>query len=367
MKRRQFVGGLALAAGATACNRPAPDCESSGPGAQQNFEWNMVTSWPEKLRGLGTGVQRLADQIEKVSGGRLKIGIYPAGQLVSALEVFENVSRGVVQMGHDPSYYHRGKVPAAQYFTTIPFGQNANEINAWVYHGGGWELWRELYEPFGLVPIPAGNTGVQMAGWFNKEINSVDDLRGLKMRIPGLGGEVMQRAGVVQVTVSALEIFTALQTGVVDAAEWVGPYNDVALGLHRAAKYYYYPGWHEPGPMLQCTINKDAWDTLPDDLREIVLTCCQAINMDMQAEYSYGNALALAQLQKDPNVEIRPLPADVLALLQQLSREVIDELVARDAWAARIHKSFTEFQALSVANQAISEQAYLNARSASGA
>ena len=364
MKRRVFVGGLALAAGVSACARQESDCGPATGRSKQVFEWNMVTSWPEKLRGLGTGVQRLAERIDKVSGGRLKITIYPAGQLVSALEVFDSVSRGVVQMGHDPSYYHRGKVPAAQYFTTIPFGQNANEINAWVYHGGGLALWRELYEPFNLVPIPAGNTGVQMAGWFNKEINSVDDLKGLKMRIPGLGGEVMQRAGVVQVTVPALEIFTALQTGVVDAAEWVGPYNDVALGLHQAAKYYYYPGWHEPGPMLQCTVNKDAWDSLPEDLQEIVATCCQATNMDMQAEYNYGNALALQQLKNDPKVEIRPLPHDVLALLHRLSRQVLEELVARDEWAARIHKSFAPFQEKSVANQMISEQAYLNARTA---
>lgn len=366
MKRREFVGGLALAAGTAACSRQAPERVSSTDSSKR-FEWNMVTSWPEKLRGLGTGVQRLADRIFAVSGGRMKITVYPAGQLVSALEVFDNVSRGVVQMGHDPSYYHRGKVPAAQYFTAIPFGQNANEINAWVYHGGGLELWRELYEPFGLVPIPAGNTGVQMAGWFNREIRTADDLKGLKMRIPGLGGEVMQRAGVVQVTVPALEIFTALQTGVVDAAEWVGPYNDVALGLHRAARYYYYPGWHEPGPMLQCTINREAWDSLPADLQEVISTCCQAINMDMQAEYNYGNALALQQLKEDPDVEIRPLPSDVLALLQELSRQAIDELVARDEWAARIHESFAAFQSTSVPNQLISEQAFLNARMAAGA
>jgi TRAP-type mannitol/chloroaromatic compound transport system substrate-binding protein len=202
-----------------------------------------------------------------------------------------------------------------------------------------------------------------MAGWFNKEINSVADLVGLKMRIPGLGGEVMQRAGVTQITVPGSEIFTSLQTGTIDAAEWVGPYNDVSLGLHRVARYYYYPGWHEPGPMIECIINKDAWKTLPPDLQEIVKVCCRAANLDTQAEYNYGNAMAFDQLAKDPNVEIRPLPDDVLALLATISRDVITELSAKDPWSARIQKSFDDFQKVSIPNQQITEQAYLNARS----
>ena len=191
-----------------------------------------------------------------------------------AFEVFAAVSRGAVQMGHDASYYHKGKVDAAQFFTSIPFGMNYLELNGWLFYGGGLELWRELYAPFNLLPIPCGNTGVQMGGWFNKEINSVDDLKGLKMRIPGMGGEVMQRAGATQITVPASEIFTALQTGAIDAADWVGPYNDLSLGLHKAARYYYYPGWHETSPMLQCTINLDAWNSLPEDIQDIVANVC---------------------------------------------------------------------------------------------
>ena len=253
-------------------------------------------------------------------------------------------------------------MPAAQYFTTIPFGQTVHEINAWIYYGGGLELWRELYEPFNVIPFPAGNTGVQMAGWFNKEINSVDDLKGLKMRIPGMGGEVMQRAGATQITVPASEIFTALQTGAIDAAEWVGPYNDLTLGLHKAARYYYYPGWHETSPMLQCTINLYAWNSLPGDIQEIVSNVCQAINTDIMAEYTWGNAVALEQMKKDPNIEIRRLPDDVLALLQRLSREAIEELSAKDEWGARIQASFDAFQKISVPNQRISELAYMNAR-----
>jgi TRAP-type mannitol/chloroaromatic compound transport system substrate-binding protein len=259
MKRRDFVSGLGLAAGVTACGQEQADCGPVAGVSAETFEWNLVTSWPPGLPGLGVGVEHIAERID-----------FAGGELVPALEVLDAVSRGTVQMGHDSAYYHRGKVPAAQYFTTIPFGQTVHEINAWMYYGGGLELWRELYEPFNVLPFPAGNTGVQMAGWFNKEINSVDDLKGLKMRIPGMGGEVMQRAGATQITVPASEIFTALQTGAIDAAEWVGPYNDLSLGLHKAARYYYYPGWHETSPMLQCTVNLDAWNSLPEDIQEIV-------------------------------------------------------------------------------------------------
>jgi TRAP-type mannitol/chloroaromatic compound transport system substrate-binding protein len=235
-------------------------------------------------------------------------------------------------------------------------------VNAWIYHGGGLELWHELYDAYNLMVFPAGNTGVQMAGWFNKEIRSAGDLAGLKMRIPGMGGEVMQRAGVTQITVPGSEIFTSLKSGAIDAAEWIGPYNDVSLGLHKAARYYYYPGWHEPGPMLQCTINKEAWLGLPDDLQHIVRNCCQAINDDIRAEYDHGNAMALQQLREDPSVEIRRLPDDVLILLHELSRDAMAELSAKDEWAARIQASFSGFQKISEANQLISEHAYMQAR-----
>ena len=362
MKRRDFVGGLAIAAGVAACSQEQADCDAGEDHSAETFEWNLVTSWPPRLPGLGIGADNLAERIGKASNGRLKIKVYAGGELVPALEVFDAVSRGTAQMGHDAAYYHRGKVPAAQYFTAIPFGLNANELNAWLYYGGGLELWSEYYDQFNLVPIPGGQTGVQMGGWFNKEINSVDDLAGLKMRIPGLGGEVMQRAGVTQVTLPASEIFTSLQTGAIDAAEWVGPYNDVSLGLHKAARYYYYPGWHEPGPVLEFIINKEAWQTLPDDLKAIVELAGQAGNLDMQAEYNYGNAMALQQLMADPNVEIRPFPDDVMALLQKLSTEAINELSAEDEWSARIQKSFFDFLEVSAQNQLISEQAYLNAR-----
>jgi len=364
MRRREFVSGLAMASGVVACGKQPEECATGTAQSGETFRWNMVTSWPPGLPGLGVGAENLARRIEAATAGRLKIKVFAGGELVPALEVFDAVRSGTAQMGHDASYYHRGKVPAAQYFTTIPFGLNANEINAWLYHGGALELWHEYYEQFGLIAFPAGQTGVQMAGWFNREINSVADLQGLKMRIPGMGGEVMQRAGVTQVTLPASEIFTSLQTGAIDAAEWVGPYNDVSLGLHKAARYYYYPGWHEPGPTLQCTINIKAWNELPEDLQEIVRISCMAANLDVQADYTYGNAMALDQLSKDPNVELRELPADVLDLLRHYTEEAIAELTARNDWARRLHKSLSDFQRKSAAYQKISEFSYLANREA---
>ena len=215
----------------------------------KTYNWRLVTSWPKNYPGLGMAPERIADLVEEMSDGQMKITVYGAGEQVPAFGVFDAVSSGSHQMGHSGGYFWKGKVPAAQFFTSVPFGLTADEINAWVNHGGGLELWREIYEPFNIYPIPAGNTGTQMFGWFNKEINSLEDIKGLKMRIPGIGGEVLKEAGGIPVTLPGGELFTALQTGVIDATEWVGPYNDLTFGFHQAAKYYYYPGWHEPGPM----------------------------------------------------------------------------------------------------------------------
>jgi TRAP-type mannitol/chloroaromatic compound transport system substrate-binding protein len=361
MKRRQFVGGVA-AASLAACAQGESDCSSDGQASAETFEWSAVTSWPPKFPGLGIAVDNVAERVERASGGRLKIKVYSGGELVPAFEVFDAVSRGAVECGHDASYYHKGKLDAAQFFTSIPFGLSGLEMNGWLYYGGGLELWRELYEPFNLVPFPCGNTGVQMGGWFNKEINSVADLDGLKMRIPGLGGEVLRRAGGTPITLPGSEIFTSLDTGAIDATEWVGPYNDVASGLHKAAKYYYHPGWQEPGPTLEFIVNREAWDALPADLQAIVEVACQAVNCDVNAEYMHGNAVALEQLQNDPNVEIRAFPREVLDYLKEITDEIVAEWVADDPKAAKIFASFDAFRKISTANQQISEQSYLDSR-----
>lgn len=328
----------------------------------KTYQWSCVTSWPPKFPGLGMAPENVATRIAAASGGRLKIKVYGGGELVPPFEVFDAVSRGTVEMGHGASYYHKGKVDAAQFFTAIPFGMTNAELNGWLYYGGGLELYHELYSSFDLVPFPTGNTGVQMGGWFNKEINSIDDLKGLKMRIPGLGGEVLRRAGGTPVTLPGAEIFTALQTGAIDATEWVGPYNDASFGLHKAAKYYYYPGWQEPGPGLETIINKQAWDSLPPDLQAIVRITCQAITTDTAAEYANGNANSLMQLQQDPNIEIRPFPADVLRLLREIAAEVVEDLMADDPAAAKIGKAYFEHLKKASENSRLTEQAYLAAR-----
>ena len=329
---------------------------------QKVYKWRMVTTWPKNLPGLGTAPERMAENIRVMSNGRLDIKVYGAGEVVPALEVFEAVSQGTAQMGHGAAYYWKGKVPIAQFFTAVPFGLMAQEMNGWLLHGGGLPLWRELYARYNLVPIPGGNTGVQMAGWFNKEINSLEDLKGLKMRIPGLGGEVFEQAGGTAVNLPGGEIFTSMQTGVIDATEWVGPYNDLAFGLHQVAKYYYYPGWQEAGPTLEVIINQDAWNELPDDLKAIVETASLTANTDMLAEYTARNNTALKELTEKHGVELRRLPDDVLAEIRKISEQKTAELVSEDELSQRIFDSWTDYRDNVVQYHEISERAYINAR-----
>ena len=362
MKRREFVGGLAAAAGVAACSNESPECETGMAQSTETFKWSCVTSWPPRYPGLGIAVDNLAERVEVASNGRLKIKVYGGGELVPAFEAFDAVSRGTVEMGHDASYYHKGKVAAAQFFTSIPFGMNAAELDGWLYYGGGLELWRELYADFNIVPFPCGNTGVQMGGWFNREINTPDDLKGLKMRIPGLGGEVIRRAGATPITMPGAEIFTSLQTGAIDATEWVGAYNDVAFGLHKAAKYYYYPGWQEPGAGLELMVNAAAWASLPPDLQGMVELASQAITTDMMAEYTHGNALALQRLIDDPTVDVRPFPDDVLRVLKGHTQDIVAELSASDPAWKKIAESYYEFMDKSTESQSATEVANMKTR-----
>ena len=353
---------LLMAGCAPAPNGAQGTASGSGAVDAKVYEWKMVTTWPKNLPGLGTAPERLADRLRVMSNGRLDIKVYGAGELVPALEVFDAVSQGTAQMGHGAAYYWRGKNPATAMFATVPFGMNAQEMNGWLHYGGGMALWRELYAQFNLVPFAAGNSGVQMAGWFNKEINSIDDLQGLRMRIPGIGGEVLARAGGVPVILPGGEIFTALQTGAIDATEWVGPYNDLAFSLHTAAKYYYYPGWHEPGPILEAIVNQQAWDSLPPDLQAMVETATQAINEDLLSEFTARNNAALETLINEHGVELRRLPDDVIAALQAASAEVVAEIGEADPLAKRIYDSYMAYFAEVRRYHAISEQAYLNVR-----
>ncbi len=342
----------------------AKDPEQKRSVSEEIFEWKLVTSWPKNFPGLGVAPERFAQIVENMSSGRLKIKVFGAGQLVPAFEVFDAVSQGTAEMGHGAAYYWTGKAEEAVFFTAIPFGLNAQEMNGWLHYGGGLELWRELYEPFNLVPFAGGNTGVQMAGWFNREINSMQDIRGLKMRIPGLGGEVITRAGGTSVTIPGNELYTSMQTGVIDATEWVGPYNDLALGMHQVAKYYYYPGWHEPGSALEFIINSDVYNSLPDDLRAIVEVASRAVNQDMLDEYTAKNNQALTELTQKHGVQLRKLPDPVLAELRRISKQVLDEMSGENELSQRISESVEEFKAGSIAYHLISEEAYYEARRA---
>jgi len=357
MKRRDFIKTVA-ATSLVAGTITAPSLVN----AKTTHEWKMVTTWPKNFPVLGTGANQLAKLITEMTDGRISVKVYGSGELVPAFEVFDAVSRGTAEMGHGAAYYWKGKIEEAQFFSTVPFGLNSQEMNAWLYHGGGMELWEQTYAPFGLIPAAAGNTTVQMAGWFNKQINSVQDLKGLKMRIPGLGGEAFKRAGGVPVNLPGGELFTSLKTGVIDATEWVGPYNDLAFGLHKAAKYYYYPGWHEPGTTLEAIINKKAFSALPKDLQSIVLNACKVVNQDMSTEYTARNNAALDTLVNKHKVDLRRLPDDVLQKLKSLSEEVVLELADKNKAAKKIYASYNKFRKQVTAWHEISEKIYFNVR-----
>ena len=334
MDRRKFVSAASLAGAAgllSACGKQdSPQSDCSGPQTEKSFEWKMVTSWPRDFPGLGTGASHLAETIEQLSAGRLKIKVYGGNELVPAFEVFDAVKQGTAEMGHAATYYWRGKSPEAQFFAGFPFGMTAQELHGWIYYGGGLELWQEVYAEHGLVPFLAGSSGPQMGGWFNIEINSIEDLEGLKMRIPGPGGEILRRAGGTPTNIPGAELFTALQTGTIDATEWVGPYNDLAFGLFRAAKYYYYPGWHETGTGLECMINQDAWNTLPADLQAIVRVACQAAVTDTLSDFTYNNGIALKTLIEEHGVELRRFPDEVLKKLEKISVELMEEMAGEN-------------------------------------
>ncbi|MDT8398157.1 MAG: TRAP transporter substrate-binding protein [Pseudomonadales bacterium] len=362
---KRYRSGLLAAAlfVLSACGAAPEQNEDTATAApQQRYNWKMVTAWPKNFPGLGTAPEYFARKVEAMSGGRMKIRVYGAGELVPALEVFDAVSAGSAEMGHGAAYYWKGKVPEAQFFSALPFGLNGREMDAWIKYGGGGELWRELYAPFNLIPVRGGNTNVQMGGWFNKEINSVEDFRGLKMRIPGLGGEVLQRLGGVSVNLPGGELYTSLQTGVIDATEFTAPYNDLAFGFYDIAKYYYYPGWHEPGAIIEFIFNKQLFEALPADLQEIMLTAAEATNLEMEDEFTARNSGALKELVEKHHVDIRKFPDDLLQALQRISRQVTDELGTISPMAERIHASYRDFEAQVRNYHKISEEAYTKAR-----
>ncbi len=354
MKRRDFLkkaGMGAAAVAATAVNAPAVM-------AQKKHLWKMVTTWPPKMPVLQEGCERLAKRIDELSDGRIKIQVFAAGELVPPMESFQAVSDGTVQVGSGAAYYWAGKEPATQWFSAVPFGLNAQGMAAWFHSGDGLKLWEETYAPFNLVPRPGGSTGVQMGGWFNKKINTIDDFKGLKMRIPGLGGKVVAKAGGTVVLTAGGEIFTNLERGVIDATEWVGPLHDLRMGFHQAAKFYYYPGWHEPGTYLEYFFNKKAYDALPKDLKHIIDCACMENELWVLNQFDFQNGAALQELITKHKVQLVRFPDEVLNALRKMAAEVVEEEAAKTPIAKKVNESFKKFQKIVGTWGSISEKTY---------
>lgn len=363
MKRREFLaksgivaaGAAAAVAGLAGCGQKKEEPKAAAKetteaaatpamATQKTYEFKMVTTWPANFPVFQVGLDDFAKRVETATEGRIKIKVFAAGELVPAMETFESVSDGTVEMGSGAAYYWAGKLPAAQWFSAVPFGLNAQGMNAWFYSGGGLQLWEEAYAPFNLVPRPIGNTGVQMGGWFNKKINSMEDFKGLKMRIPGLGGKVLAKAGGTVTLTPGGEIFTNLERGVIDASEWVGPYHDYRLGLPKAAKYYYYPGWHEPGTALEIIFNKKVYDALPKNLQVILDACSAQTNIWQLSEFESHNGEYLEKILADGKTELLEFSPEIMDNLRKLAQEVVAEEAAKDALSTKVNDAFQAFK-----------------------
>ena len=358
MKRRSFLKGTAVvgAAGAATGTLATPAI------SQGLRQWRMVTTWPKNFPGLGTGAELLAKIIDRGSEGRLKIEVFGAGQLVKPFDSLDAVIAGEVEMGHGTPYYWRKKIPAIAFLSAYPYGMTAQEQNGWIQYGGGQQLAEEMYASLGCKYFVSGNTGVQMGGWFNKEINALEDYRGLKMRIPGLGGEVIKAAGASTINLPASKILNAMETGQIDAMEWVGPYNDLALGVYKHAKYYYYPGWHEPGTTLDNFINIKEWNKLPSDLKTVVEAANIAVNQLVLSEFVARNNSALKTLVGKHGVILKQFPDDVLAGFSTLSNKVVNDLASSDALSRRVLDNILTYRTEAVAWTSLSETTFTAAR-----
>ena len=328
----------------------------------QTLRWRMVTSWPKRLPGPGMSAERVAERISALSGGRLQITVQAAGEVVPAFEVLDAVGGSVAEMGHTAAFYWQGKQPAAAYYTTVPFGLTPMEHVAWVDAGGGQALWDELYAPFGVKPFMGGNTGVCMGGWFRRELKSLDDLKGLKVRSLGLGGEVYRRLGATPQTTPPGEILTSLQSGVLDGAEFVGPGTDIALGLYRVAPLYYGPGFNKPNGTGECLVNLKVWEGLAGDLKAIIAHACSAEASFALSEMERLNAQALAALTERNNVRLMSFSADMVRAARRQAADILAELARRSDIARRINDSYADFRSRTAAWSRVSLKAVLEAR-----
>ena len=369
MKRRDFVKGAALAAGAAAlaaCGKEEEAKKAPAPAApminKERIEMVMVATWPRDFPGLGTGAQRLAQSISDMTDGRIQVQYFAANERVGAFDSFDEVASGNAQAYHAADYYWKGKHPGWAYFTAVPFGLTYTEMNAWIRFGGGQELWDKLAGDFGLKCLAAGNTGVQMGGWFNKEINTADDLKGLKMRIPGLGGDVMAKLGASPVSLPGGQIYENLVSGAIDATEWVGPWNDRAMKFYEAAKYYYYPGMHEPGSTLAMGMNASWWGKLSKTDQAILQAAAAKENDYMMSEYNAKNGEALADLVTNQGVKLRKFSDEVYDSFGVAAEEVFESVLEHSDLAKEIHTSFAAARKDLGAWSKISDQAYVAQR-----
>ena len=350
---------LVLRAGviASAAAFPAPAI------SQGIREFKMATSWPKGLPGLSSSAERIGQAITAATGKRIQVSVFAAGELVKPFEVFDAVSSGVVDMYHSAEYYWEHRSPAFNFFAAVPFGFTADELAAWIHFGGGQGLWDELSANYNIKPLLCLNTGVQMGGWFTKEVTGPESFAGLKYRMPGLGGEVLRRLGAVVVTLGGGEIVPALRSGAIDASEWVGPWDDMYLGLHKVSKFYYYPGFHEPGTGVAIGINKTRWDSLTAEDRNVITTVVNGEYTYSLAEFNTNNAKFLQELSHDKNIEIRKFDDSLLLAMGKASGEVMAEVGSKDPLTGRIYQSYIEFRSRCTPWSDIAERSYLNARS----
>lgn len=344
MKRREFLKSAAVAGAGAAVATTGLSAPAIAQGKQ---EWRMVTTWPKNFPGLGVGAQRLADRITAMSDGRLTVKVYSAGELVPPLQSLDAVIEGSAEMSHGAAYYWQGKSKALAFFTGVPYGMTCNELSAWIRYLGGQQVWDEVYAQFGVKGFLSGQTGTQAGGWFRNELKSVSDIKGLKFRTPGLGGQVWEKLGATVVNLPGGEIFQALQSGALDAAEFVGPYNDLALGFYQVAKNYYFPSFVEPGLATELAVNLEKFNALPKDLQQIVEIACQADYEQVTADFYAHDPGALQTLQTKHGVNVRQFPEDILEAGAKASIELLSELRdGGDDMTKKVANSF--FDALAV-------------------
>jgi TRAP-type mannitol/chloroaromatic compound transport system substrate-binding protein len=359
MKRRQFLTNASISAvtSATLVSCQSQDNSSVTANNLPEVKWRMVTSWPKSLDTIFGGAQTVCDRLKEMTGGKFQITPYAAGEIVPGLEVLDTVQNGTVECGHTASYYYIGKNPALAFATSVPFGLTAQQQNAWLYHGGGLEAIQKIYSDFNIINFPAGNTGAQMGGWFKKEVKSLQDLKGLKMRIPGLGGEVMGKLGVNVQVIPGGEVFLALDRGAIDAAEWVGPYDDEKLGLHKAAPFYYYPGWWEPGPTLDVLVNKSAWEKLPTEYQNMFMSAAKEANLNMLSQYNYLNQKSLTNLLSG-GTKLVAYPEDIITEAKKISLDIYETNASKDSSFNEVYQPWKSFKDSIIKWNSINELSY---------